>query len=595
MDLTMKEKLKLPYKVFFYKQKYFYDIDGYPLVYWISDNIRNMFKKLKKMNDISPPKHGRYTGDNFRFLRFWWEVGLENIAFGCKNKYEALNSNKKWFPYMKGGELKKWYGNQKYLTNWYKDGLEQKFFPRSGERNPKFYFKQGITWSDISEIFGCRYLPYGFLFDVKGSCCFPENKFIYIILTILNSKFVQYIRKILNPTITFQVGDIARIPIPDLEDNEITKKLKELADRCIEIRKEDAREDETTWDFVKPLPWRNGFEIKVNRERELGRIEKQIDQLVYKLYGLTEQDIEQVERDVGDYGEFASDSIFRGIDLNNAEKTFRKDLAIRWISYAVGIALGRFEIEGIKPAPYGFLVLDKDNPDDIVDRVYQILETLLDERDVTEIINEIGGNLRKFLEKDFFYKYHLKMYRKRPIYWLFQVKSKTYGFYIFHEKFDQDTLFKLLSDYIDPKLKNIENEIEEFRVKLKTPIVIKRPFTIIKELKSSEKRTIENKIDKLEKLYQELKEFKNHILEVVNLRDDSGNTVGYRPELDDGVLINLAPLHKLILWKEPEKCWERLKKGDYDWSKTAMRYWTRRVKEKIKYDKSLAIAHGGYE
>lgn len=163
-------------------------IPSHPWVYWIPDSIRELFEKLPRLGDIAKPRQGLATADNFRFLRFWWEKGKENIAIGCCDSNEAQATRKKWFPYMKGGSYRKWYGNQEYIIGWLEGGREMSNFAPAVIRNQDCYFLEGITWSDLStKRFGARYLPKGFIFDVKGSSGFPPSCIILYIVSILNS------------------------------------------------------------------------------------------------------------------------------------------------------------------------------------------------------------------------------------------------------------------------------------------------------------------------------------------------------------------------------------------------------------------------
>lgn len=256
------------------------------------------------MGDIAQPRQGLATADNFRFLRFWWEVGKPRIAFGCKNHVEAQATQKKWFPYMKGGAYRKWYGNQEYVVNWYKDGVEIKNLVGENGRvasrpqNTDFYFREGVTWTDLSSAgFGARYLPQGFIFDVKGSSGFPPEDLIPEVLAVLNSKWSQYALAILNPTVSFQVGDIARVPV--LEKNRLSSQiLSGLAHRAIIIRQQESTENETAFDFIAPPPWVNGPELAIQRRIELAELEQRVDEEIYRSYGLSGDDQQTIEEEL---------------------------------------------------------------------------------------------------------------------------------------------------------------------------------------------------------------------------------------------------------------------------------------------------------
>ena len=250
------------------KCRYFYEvmqedftkIPGMPIAYWISENTREIFSQ-NTLKEIASPCIGMRTGDNARFLREWYEVDDNKVGIGYSSAIDAKNSNKKWFPYNKGGAFRRWYGNNELVVNWENDGAEIKAetrrrYPMLGENlswkisNEKFYFRKSITWSDItSAAFSGRYSDCGALFDVKGSSCFPEEKNIYYIIGLLNTKITQEIIKILNPTITTQVGDMARIPT--IIDEHRKPKVEEMSSQNIELAKEDWNSFEISWDFKK--------------------------------------------------------------------------------------------------------------------------------------------------------------------------------------------------------------------------------------------------------------------------------------------------------------------------------------------------------
>jgi hypothetical protein len=275
-----------------------------------------------------------------------------------------------------------------------------------------------------------------------------------------------------------------------------------------------------------------------------------------------------------------------------------RDLAQKWISYAVGIVLGRFKpgVPGalgrgrfseevaeklrVLAVPYGIAVLDEGHPHDLAARVFTALSIIYSEEQAAEIVREATGKqgepiavLRKYLS-GLFFKEHLKLYRKRPVYWLLQSPKKKYGLYLFHEKLTPDTLYRIRGEeYVAAKIRLLETRIEELRQAKQTA-------------EGREKRHIEKEISEHEDVLEDVREFAKRIDAILKR--------GYTPHLDDGVLINMAPLWELIpSWQaEPKKCWQALEQGDYDWSHLAMDYWPERVKEKCKSNKSYAIAHG---
>ena len=289
-------------RVYFYRQGDFDAIPGSPWVYWITPGLRRVFEELPKLEEVAKPVVGLRSSDNTRFLRMWWEVGLSRIGFNCRSLDEAQQSKKIWFPYMKGGSFKRWYGNQEYVVKWSLGGKEiaeaimeaYPYLDRPWMGGYEYYFRRGVTWTDLtSGRFSARLSPGGFIFDVKGSSAFPED--ILLVLGLLNSKITQYLLNLLNPTVSFQVGDLARLPIP----RKSSERLRELVEKAIELAKQDAEEDETTWDFVAPPDWPDGVEKVARRHAELAEIERQIDEEVYRLYEISEEDRRAIEEELG--------------------------------------------------------------------------------------------------------------------------------------------------------------------------------------------------------------------------------------------------------------------------------------------------------
>ncbi len=292
--------------IFCYRQGDFDAIPGSPWVYWIAPGIKNVFLSLEKLGDLAPICIGMRTGDNARFLYYWWEVGADNIARGCPDASAAKHSERRWFPYMKGGSFRRWYGNQDYIVEWWNNGHVIKEntklnYPYLGDNlgwkisNEQYYFRRGVTWSDLtSGRFSARLSPGGFIFDVKGSSAFPDD--IPLVMGLLNSSFAYYALNLLNPTVSFQVGDLARLPIP----NESSDSLNALVDRAIELAKFDSAHDEKTYDFIAPPCWPDGPREVAERRARLAEIEHQIDEEVYRLYGISEEDRRAIEAELGE-------------------------------------------------------------------------------------------------------------------------------------------------------------------------------------------------------------------------------------------------------------------------------------------------------
>jgi hypothetical protein len=578
--------------VYGYRQADFDAIPGGPWVYWLTKSIRSHFRDLRKLQDVTRTHCGMTTSDNARYLRFWWEVGELRINRVCQSREDAKASKSRWFPYMKGGGFRRWYGNQQHVVNWHNDGMEIRqspSFPRAADR----YFCRGVTWTEMGTgRFSTRISPGGFIFDVKGSCAFPENPML--VIGLLNSSFAHYALNLLNPTVSKQVGDVGRVPIP----NEADDLFNGLVERAIGACVSDSQNDETTWDFIAPPPWPDGIDAVVRRHAELAEIERQIDEEVYRLYGISDEDRAAIEAELSQGGVVAEDDEAEMTEAGGADESepaeaawTRPELARAWISYAVGIVIGRFEpgVENglgrghFEPSVAqslrnladtdGVMVLDEGHRDDLAAKALEALRMMLGDRPAREVVAEATGRdgqpedeLRRYFAASFF-KEHIRQYRKRPVYWLLQSPRKTYGVWLFHERLTADTLFRIRGDeYVGSKLKLLDGQIAE----------------LSRKREAAERRQLEKQIAELEELRDDVQAFADRI--------DRITARGYIPHIDDGVLINMAPLWELIPgWQaEPKKCWQALERGDYDWSHMAMDYWPDRVKEKCKENKSYA-------
>lgn len=632
------------------EQRRFDAIPGSPWVYWINETIRTLFETLPKLEELVEPRQGLATADNFRFLRHWWEVGQGSIAFGCRDCEESLRLRERWFPHMKGGKHRKWYGNQEYVINYQEDGYELKawaepLYGNSGWsriiKSTDRYFCEGMTFTDLtSGGLSIRWMPPGFVFDHAGNSLFPVQGDLWAWLALLNSQVFELLMHT-NPTIHFYISDFRKMPVPS--HAAIDSSLAFAAQRSTHLQVGISMQDEITWDLVAPSRWDTGLDALAAAHTRLSTLEVQIDDAVSCLYGVSDEDRTAIEAElaggtlVGDDEDDTPPAEDDEAEEPGVSMT-REELAVRWISYAAGIVLGRFEpgvvgelgsavygragfaagslpepddaefdqlvgpperfayvaADGgrrVFPAeveaalrdlavPDGIAVLDEGHPRDLPALVMRGLSLMLGDESAREVISEgAGGDLRRFLERDYFTKWHLRWYRKRPVYWPLQSAKRNYGCVLFHERVDKSTLYVLQRDYLDHKLNGLRLEIGDLRGR-------------VEGLSGAARKGVERQIDKATQLLDEVNEFAQAMERIVR--------EGYEPEpnwIDDGVILRMAPLWELIpIWKaEPKKYWGRLQKGDFDWSHIAMRYWPERVKEACKANKSFAIAHGHEE
>jgi len=525
----------------------------------------------------------------------------------------------------------------------------------SALRAKEYQGQEGLTYGLIgSSGPSVRYLPPGYFFSSGGNCIFPNDSgSLLALLGVLNSSFAACLLKIINPTINLSVGDVAVLPTKIPQSGTIHC----LALSAVWCEKRNDAFDETTIDFIAPPRWDTGLDDLTAAQAHLAALEAQIDDEVYRLYSISAEDRAAIEAELAggtlaaedDEAEHATRSTSgdEGEDIEGVELPMtEEELAVRWISYAVGVVLGRFQpgapvalgsavyrredfAVGYLPAPDeaefdqlvgpperfayvdadggrhlfpveveaalrdlavpdGIAVLDEGHPRDLPALVERALQLMLDwdgdaehaTCNTREVIQTgAAGYLRKFLEKDFFTRWHLRWYRKRPVYWPLQSARRSYGFVLFHERVERATLYVLQRDYLDHKLNGLHLQIGDLRGQAEG-------------LSGAARKRAERDIDRATLLLDEVSEFAATMERVVR--------AGYEPApdwIDDGVILRMAPLWELIpLWKsEPKKYWERLQQGDYDWSHIAMRYWPERVRERCKANKSHAIAHGHEE
>ena len=402
------------------KQKDFEKIPGSPIAYWVSDKIREIFEKNQKLGEIADLKNGFTTGNNDLFLRLWNEVSFIKIGYNMKNSQEALESKKKWFPYNKGGNFKKWYGNQEYLINWENEGNSIKGYGHLVARSLKYMFLPNISWSKIgSSTISFRYYPLGFMFDVAGLSMFLQKEISYFyIIGFLNSKISHRILAFLSSTLNFEVGHISNIPIIKKENTLVEK----LVEENLNISKEEWDSRETSWDFEK-ISLIDGEDLKAAFENycshwrdnfvQLHKNEEELNRLFIEIYELQDEMDEKVsfdditilkkeakivEIDNSKAKEFSSESerylYDRGVSLE-----FNKDeLVKQFLSYAIGCIMGRYSTD--KP---GLIMANSDDVLELSSNKFLVKDTNGDIRQEveTEFLPDEFGILPITAEKDF--------------------------------------------------------------------------------------------------------------------------------------------------------------------------------------------------
>lgn len=537
------------------KQEDFSKIPGNPVAYWVSDEIISAFEKGNLLGDIADSKQGVATADNNRFLRLWYEVTVGNIYFTAKSSKEASDSNRKWFPYNKGGEFRRWYRNNEYVINWKKDGQELRNFKGAVLRNPSYYFQECFSWSLItSGTTAFRYKPNGFIFDVAGMSCFSE-KYLMFLLALCNSKVIYNILKIVAPTINCQCGDVAKLPVLFPSDD-LKKEISDIANKCVMLVKKDWDSFETSWNFnLHPL-----FQKVLTIAEAFAQWQVECDDRFYQLKA-DEEELNRIFIDI--YG--LQDELTPEVEDKNI--TIRRADLVRdirsFISYAVGCMFGRYSLdeEGLiyagdewDSSRYKTFIPDEDNcipitdeeyfADDIVGRFVEFVKTVYGADTLEEnldFIAKVLGNkgdtsrevIRNYFLKDF-YADHLKVYQKRPIYWLLD-SGKQNGFkaLIYMHRYDADTVGRVRIDYLHRAQKYVETAMQSAQ------------YTIDNASSASEKSKATKAVTKYTKQLAEMKIYDEAIAHLANKRIEI--------DLDDGVKVNYEKFQGVEVAQEGKK------------------------------------------
>lgn len=403
-------------------------IPGCPVAYWVSPGLARAFAH-PTVGQLAKPRQGLATGCNDRFVRLWHEVPFDAIGFDMHSTAEAAASGKRWFPYNKGGEFRKWYGNQDYVVNWENNGDAIRHFRndkgrlRSRPQNMQYYFREAVSWSLVSSAQASfRYKPPGQIFDVAGMSCFSDD-LMYYLLGFANSKPAARLLSVLAPTINFQAGDIADLPVAvcDAQKAEVERLVREN----IRLSKADWDAFEVSWDFQRHPLLRGTCSLREAyaqwaaecdaRFSALKANEEALNRIFISIYGLGgELTPEVAERDV----------TVRRADLQREAKSL--------ISYMIGCLFGRYAPDcaglcrpGSRKA--ADILLLSGGSGDLTAQIIAFLKqyfgagTLADNlRFLSEALGGSGTpeeNLRRYLLTGF-YPDHCKIYRKRPLYWM---------------------------------------------------------------------------------------------------------------------------------------------------------------------------------
>ncbi|MBE9093664.1 MULTISPECIES: BREX-6 system adenine-specific DNA-methyltransferase PglX [unclassified Tychonema] len=542
-----------------------------PLIYWWDDDFLQRYAGTIKLRECVEMWQGVATTNNTRFLRNIWEVQRQDLwlvrAKG-KIRIQPELESVKWVPYVKGAKGRAWFDSISDVIEWDRAGLKlgvcQDFYrikhPALQIKDAQMFFRIAIAYSTIGSYFSARLHRFRSIFDVSGSSVFPIGN-EELLCCLLNSKISSKILSSLNPTVNFQVGDIKRLPLFPIESAE--EIFNELENAFTEHEK--ARE--TSVEFKQPAPsaW--------NYAQEWAQ--------------------KAVDREPG-------------TPLPDYQPIYEQPAATNFVSYSIGVALGRFEKtegrgqraegkEGGKVQenrlPHGILYLSAySERDNLQHPASQIIRETWQQHGATIAKSK---TLREWLRLNFFKEVHLEMYANRPIYFPLSSTKKNFVAFISIHRWQNNTLQDLLAEYLIPELNHLEGELSD----------------LIDARHQGDKKNqtkAEERYSKIQQLHTELKTFIDLVRQTAeqgappaNPKDTAREVdARFKMDLDDGVMINSAALWSLLepQWTQPKKWWSELcnaqGKKDYDWAHLAARYFPSRVDEKCQKDPSLAVAHG---
>ena len=612
-----------------------------PFTYSVSYQVRALFKTLLPFeNSGIMARAGLCTGNDFRFVRLIWETKAIGYSLDVS----------RWMPFAKGGKFACYYSDIHLAVSWSNFGEEiiagatNGSVPGARPQNISFFFRPGLTWPLRTQSgLGFRVLPARCVFGHKGPCAFTDGDDHKTLLSLLALTVSQVFRGLVEIQMAFgsyEVGVIQRTVVP----KNLDPRLGELALAAWTAKRSTDTANPTSHAFLRPALAKPGSTLAKGIESWssllcesaaiLDAVQSEIDSIAYRLYGLGEEDRRAIEKILSSPEGGSQDSTGANEDDEEVEdspaaEVSNPSLVSELLDYALGCAFGRLDIryatsaqsapelpgsfaplpvcppgqlqnkQGMParsedvPAAYpvcipwdGILVDDPIHSFDIERRVREVIEIIWSDQEggpTAEAIEheacEILGvkSFRDYFRKPTgFFADHLKRYsksrRQAPIYWPLSTASGSYTLWIYYHRLTPDTLYKCVQQFINPMLADVEKELNHLRT------VLAANEGGVKERKH---------LEELEDLRREVIELRAE-LELWAPK--------WKPNLNDGVLITAAPLWKLFRlpkWqKDLKACWQKLEKGDYDWSHLAHTLWPARVREKCKSDRSLAIAHG---
>ena len=592
-------------------------LPGKNLLYFLSDQVAGLLTRMAPFEpEVGTVRAGLRTFDDFRFLRLRWEV--EPGEIGVEETWEF---------FAKGGEYANYYTDVHLLVNRRDDGAElaEKNRQVNGQvaqsrQGHSYYYRPGCQYTGRSaKGFSARAIPAGCVMSSNAPLILTESDVsLTYILGWVNSRLIRSLIQVRAMSDDYVPGLVKRLPwLPPTKA--VSREIEKLAGFLLQTHRELSMSDETDPLFsglcIKggpPMGIRQLTDMhsRLFQDRcvEIASSQLQVTALVDELYGIdsTELGAEVLGRDITR-------------DITVACPSY-EEMAKRVLSVALGCCFGRWDarvIAGVElpeeiPGPFeplrscapaeatrglgqriaplapyvaldGVLHDDPGHKHDVLLRIRQALDAMFKDRGddiVREAIGELdslhagSGDFRSWFRRSYF-EDHVKRYsksrRKAPIYWELATPSGSYAIWLYYHRLTKDTFYKVLNDYVKPKLSHEQQKLAHLRVEAgPNPTSSQRRETDTQEAFAAELRALQEEVERIAPLWN--------------------------PDINDGVIINFAPLWRLVRlrsWQsECKEVWSKLVKGDYDWSHLAMHLWPERVVPKCTEDRSLAIAHG---
>lgn len=530
------------------QQKKFLNIASYPIAYSVSEKKLDILEKSKSLSNYAAPRKGLTTGDNEKFARLWFEIS--------SSRYSIFNSNAKWFPMTKGGDFRRWYGNNEYVVNWENDGYEIRNFKdttgklKSRPQNTQYYLRECISWNDTTAKgkIAFRYQTSDYIPNASGPCVYFEKEDFYYLFGLLNSSVSQSMLEILAPNMKFEVGQMALVPIIKRESSMV----EELVKDSVNIAKSDWDFFEYSWDFVKhPLLIFSAENLQLSFEKW-----EQFTQSQFNRLKLNEEELNRIFIEIYNLeGELTPGVTDKNVTIRKADWSRE---ARSFLSYFIGCILGRYSLDAdglayaggewdsskyssFKPNKYGLVQFTDTEyfEHDIIARLREFLAVTFSDDTVNKNLQWLAevlsmkndenaeARLRRYFVEEFFAD-HCKIYQKRPIYWLVDSgKQKGLRTLVYMHRYQSDTLATIRFEHLQEIQAKYNHEIDAIDIRLVNP-----------NLSATEKRNLDRQKSIFKKRLEELLEFDKKLAEYANAQIPIN--------LDDGVVENYAKFEGVL-------------------------------------------------